>query len=180
MTESVSREQHISDGDHQVRELFAQFGKSMYLAANLEMSQVSALTFLQTAQSGKGTQSLFDRNLADNTGHTMGLILKRLRPLIDSPVLVQQLEEALAERNRFAHNFFVDHVLDFVSPQGCELMLAETLAAQSLFIAADRELSLFLQTGLESFGVTPAQHRANVAEETAALWEKAKSLHPSE
>jgi hypothetical protein len=137
-------------------ELFTRYGRATHRAAVLEMSQIVAVTFLETLSSRHSSPELFEERYAANLGHPPGIILQRLRPFIlDRPDLTRHLEASLTERSRLAQGFFIDNIHDFGERSTRETMLDQLAAALTVFDEAESRLGDYLADYLEQSGMAP-------------------------
>lgn len=155
MTTEIHREDDLDDSSYQRREMFAMYGVAVYYAQTLEHGMVNVLSWGEAVESGRPTRELIEANTVENFEHTMGRLLKRLRPLIakDSH-LTEQLQQALETRNYLAHGFFRNHAENVMTVPGRELMMAELYEATDAFKATDAALQPVMDTYLTTLGIT--------------------------
>lgn len=75
MSMGIHRDEDLDDAVYQTREVYAQYGRSMYYAQVLEHGLVNALSFAQIASDSTPTRETLDFNFDRNTSATMGLLL---------------------------------------------------------------------------------------------------------
>ncbi|WP_375399950.1 hypothetical protein [uncultured Amnibacterium sp.] len=141
----ISREDDLDDEDYQVREVYAQFGLTVYKAQVLEKGIVTTTTFAEAVITGERDPDrfaeLYDTLWEANYALTLGPLLKKFRRLVENdPKLAAELNAALKARNRLAHTFFWEHAEDFMSVPGREDMLSELLLLLDRFDDLDKRI----------------------------------------
>ena len=115
-------------------EVFLQYGFAMYLANVLELRLRNILTSALILTDPDPTRDRFDELLVVNQGKTMGVLITKLIPYIQSDFgLKEELDSILILRNRLAHDFFREHYLNFLTENGRDRMLTELLSARDSF-----------------------------------------------
>jgi hypothetical protein len=146
----------------QSKELFAHYGAAMFLAANLAIAQVHALTMMQTIESGEASEAAFEEHLAANAALPASQVVELLRPLIGSQAAL--MDAVIAERTRLAETFFVVHAVDLDSAEGRASMIDEITEAQTMFIEAGERLARHLDGYLATRGISPVAIEEFVSE----------------
>lgn len=152
----------VDSKDEHVKTVYAHFGLALYLAQVLEHGIVNALVYLQLLPQRAGKpipreewKIEFDSFMERNFQATLGRMIKNLRAVVSVPAeLEESLSKALTRRNYLAHHFFRERAEDFMSSRGREEMIAELEAAQSIFSAADEQLSEVTRAVRTKFGFT--------------------------
>jgi hypothetical protein len=152
---------NMDDGEH-IKEVYAHFGLSIYLAQVFEHGIVNALVYadLVPRRAGKVSSkeqwaSEFDIFMEGNFEHTLGKLIKIFQNHVTTPVALEQtLKETLKLRNFLAHGFFRERAVEFVSFQGREKMLKELERAQQQFERADKELEAVVRPFRLKIGFT--------------------------
>lgn len=151
--ETLDREDVLDDEEYQIREIYTQYGLTMYRVQVLEHGLVNALSFVLSAKQHETARKTFDETFDINLTQTMGKLMNKLRPFLsDDVTLGEDLRDLLELRNRITHSFFRDHAVDFMSPAGRELMLTEVIAAQNTFESMSRRMELVFQRFLLQLG----------------------------
>lgn len=142
---SIGREDDLDDEDYQVREVYAQFGLTVYKAQVLEKGIVNVTTFAEAVATGERDPdrfaALYDSLWDSNFQLTLGPLLKKFRRVVDGDHrLAADLSDALKVRNRLAHTFFWEHAEGMMSFTGREEMLSELLLHLERFRALDERV----------------------------------------
>jgi hypothetical protein len=160
---SIGREDDLDDEDYQVREVYAQFGLTVYKAQVLEKGIVNVTTFGEAVAMGERDPDrfavLYDSLWDANFQLTLGPLLKKFRRVVDDDhKLAAELSAALKTRNRLAHTFFWEHAEDMMSFAGREAMLSELLLNLGQFHALDERVDGIMHDRLVTIaGWTPQQ-----------------------
>ena len=123
------------DKDEHVKEVYAHFGLSMYLAQVLEHGIVNTFIFLELIPKTKGKWDVnrFDCYLNGEFGKTLGQLISKLRSLVTiNADLEALLVSALEKRNWLAHHYFRERAAQFMSASGRDLMIQELQQYQVL------------------------------------------------
>ncbi|MBU4346447.1 MAG: hypothetical protein KKH29_03875 [Candidatus Omnitrophica bacterium] len=145
------------DKDEHVKEVYAYFGLSMYLAQVLEHGIVNTFIFLELIPKTKGKWDFneFDSYLNGKFGKTLGQLISKLRSLTNiNDDLEALLVNALEKRNWLAHHYFRERATQFMSTSGRNLMIQELQQYQELFREADEKLETIISPLREKFGIT--------------------------
>ncbi len=121
----------LSEADD-VRDIFADFGTTVYSVNILESSMSNCLaTHLTSLQCG--TQADFDTNLMQLQDLTMGELLRRMKENSMLTFGLDRFEQAVKKRNWLAHGFFRDKATEFINFSGREIMRQELNAMNAEF-----------------------------------------------
>ena len=164
------------EGEH-VKEVFAQFGRALYLAQVLEHGIVNALVAFTLLPTRAGVKSAsewvgkVDLFMDREFERTLGGLIRRLRE--DAPVspdLAQELMAARDKRNWLAHGFFRERALEFMSSSGRVQMIDEIEECRNMFEQADRSLNQPVQIVYDSHGISAKM----IQTAYAAMFDRAK------
>jgi hypothetical protein len=156
----MAREDELDDHNYQVREVYAQFGLTVYLAQVLEKGVVNAVTLAEAIDQHDVRPSvpfpdLYDTLEAANARLPLGPLLKKFgRYVSEDPALLGSLTGALERRNHLAHHFFWDHANDMMSAAGREEMLAELLLLAEQMHQTDQLVTPVVRRQLRDIGWT--------------------------
>lgn len=143
--------------DEHVREVYAHFGLSMYLAQVLEHGIVNTFIFLELIPKTKvkWNPDEFDSYLNGEFDKTLGQLISKLQSLttIDED-LEALLGGALKKRNWLAHHYFRERVDQFMSTLGRDSMVKELQQCQQLFNKADKKLEAIITPLRNKYGIT--------------------------
>jgi hypothetical protein len=159
-TPGMAREDDLDDHEYQVREIYAQFGLTVYLAQVLEKGVVNAVTLAEAIDEHDVRPSfpftdLYDELEAVNAKLPLGPLLKKFRRYVTKdPALLGPLTDALDIRNHLAHHFFWDHANDMISIAGREAMLAELLVLVEQMSETDALVTPVVRRQLRHIGWT--------------------------
>lgn len=154
----------MNDDDEgaQIRDVYAHFGLTIYLAQVLEHGLVLAMVYLDLIPSSRGKvkdnndwakrmDSFVDRHFEN----TLGRMIRDLGQVTQVPADLQNMfAHALERRNWLAHDYFRERAAEFISVKGRESMLRELKAAQHLFESTDDRLTAVMKPVLEKYGFT--------------------------
>lgn len=170
-----------------IREVYARYGLTMYMAQVLEHAVVNALLVLRFLpkrpdhNSNESWESAFDDFYGRELGKTFGTTLKTLDGLsILTPELISKLRAAKSTRDRLAHSFFRDRDLQFFTQSGRVSMIDDCEAAIAEFEAADGELEAFCAPFRLRFGITDEWIEQMVRELEVQAHETHHSMTPTE
>ncbi|MGZ8251409.1 MAG: hypothetical protein ACXW1P_03505 [Methylophilaceae bacterium] len=144
------------------KEVYARFGHAMYRAQCVEQAIVQLIVFTEffgknvpVKMSQDEWTKAFDEFDGVLSVKTMGQLVKNLKSVaaIESSI-EDELNNALKKRNWLAHHFFVDHALSFVSAEGRERMIGDTLAATEIFDKVEERLTPITYTLAEKYGLS--------------------------
>jgi hypothetical protein len=163
--------------DALVREVFAHFGRAMYMANCIERNIAAVLIYVQWRPSLKPPmtreqyEASYDAYYADLERLTMGALLRRLRSCDDVPDrLVSLLERCLEVRNTFTHHYFWTRAGEFTIHDGQLMMIKECDDATAFFGEASNELLRYAEPYLKAHGVTENEllhHQWTIADEAS-------------
>lgn len=146
---------HMDYDDEQTRDVYAHYGRAMYLAQPLEHGIVNALVILRLPVADKYTRQDIDEFMEGRFQKTLGALLRHLKSEVTLPPdLESLLTEALNRRNYLAHHYFREKAESFVTRTGRGQMLQELQSSQQLFERADEQLGKALKPLREKYGVT--------------------------
>ena len=86
--------------------VFAAYGRAMHAAQALEHWLRILVSVHRTASKGFSSQAELEHSINTLSVSTMGTVFAALRTLVHDPNLEAQLMQAVAERNRLAHQYF--------------------------------------------------------------------------
>lgn len=149
------------------KEVYAFFGLASYHSQVLERGLVHLAAFLRIhgakADLQRGSRGAlpdsWDGLVAPLEKRTFGQLLRRHEKRIPSD-LCALLEDALDQRNRLIHAFFWDHAENFMSEHGRTMMIEELREMARLFIRANREADVRLQSLMTDMGIDQADIQA--------------------
>jgi hypothetical protein len=143
-SDEVERDDSMTDESYHHRELYAQFGLTIYAAQVLEMGVINLLSVVDALPRAK-SQSEYDRLVAELMTRTLGRTVKRLRSLLaHEPQLCTDLESALEQRNYVAHRFWRERVQLVATARGRNRLISELTDIRELFEAVDDKLDRIL------------------------------------
>lgn len=165
MGQRIQREDDLDDESYQSREVYAQFGLTIFLGQILEQAVINGLTMAQQHADPKATRDTFDARQKKNRKATFGQLINTLEPYMAGDAeLITDLKAAVQHRNLLAHHFFSDHAVEFMSIPGRELMLAELVDMQHEFQELDPRLKPVIERYLRRMGITVKQQESLMAE----------------
>lgn len=124
--------------DELVKEIFAHFGLSMYLAQVFETGLISILTAIETAASKEPTPKTFATLYQRHEMLTFGNLMRSLaRHNIFPASLGADVRQLKEERDYLAHHFFRANDLNFMTVGGCQLMIEQLKERQGRFREID-------------------------------------------
>lgn len=157
-----------------VKEVFANFGLSIYAAQCLEHGLVNALIYLKLIPSKTlevpkiDWAHMVDDFAAENFEHTLGRMIKDLQSVAEIPLdLSERLSEALRIRNWLAHDYFRERAREFLSFEGRDKMISELEVAIRVINQADESLTKTLEPVLKKYGITE-ESIARISEEMSS------------
>lgn len=164
--------EHLDLESDQIRQVYATYGLAMYYAQVLEHGLVNFVVATRTGCSVKTLEecdALFEELLA----MTMGRQLRRVLEAAElDTALVERLRGALRLRNRLAHDYFRERVVDFASFAGRNRMIEELAEIRAELEAADQKLEPLTLALLRKWGVTRERLAAEVAQLRARATEQ--------
>ena len=114
----------IDDGSRERQEVYARYGRTMYLAQYLEAVVTNLLRLLIVFE-GEGVLE-FESFLEKKCNRTLSRVIKYLEPKMDmSDNLMTELNESKCIRNDLAHSYFRRRAFDFMIKEGCQCMIDE-------------------------------------------------------
>jgi len=166
------------DGEFQVREVFAYYGRAAYAASCVEHGLTIALmkAELMSQVAGRARrehkvpttaewEAMFDDYMAKHDALPLGTLIQRFRKVVKTPPELQDLlDQALAQRNFLAHGFFRERAISFSHDAGREEMIAELDAAHDLLDRADRAVQAAVEDVLPRIGVNVERMRTQTEE----------------
>jgi hypothetical protein len=145
------------DKDEQVKEVYANFGLSMYMAQVLEHGIVNAFIFLELLPKTKGkwTPDEFDAYMDGEFDKTLGRLIGKLRNLTTiNNDLESLLTVALKKRNWLAHHYFRERAEECMSTSGRNSMIVELQRCRDLFKETDEKLEVVIKPLMKKLGMT--------------------------
>lgn len=152
-------EQEESD---QVRDVYAHFGLAIYLAQCIEQSIFQHLLFLDhfpkaiaSYTTREAWVSSFDEFESRQLSQTMGKLISRLREVGQPTESIEaQLSQALKQRNWLVHGYFSERAVEFTQPSGCQSMIVELEAIQSLFLKSAEQIDALTMLVAKRYGLS--------------------------
>ncbi|TNV22813.1 hypothetical protein FH968_01855 [Buttiauxella sp. B2] len=150
------------DTSEHCKEVYAYFGLAMYRAQCVEQSIVQLLIFFdffkenvpkfRTSEEWEKDFDKFDKVLSKKT---MGSLLGLVKDLgmLDNDI-ENILSLALQKRNWLAHEYFVDHALDFINEAGRNKMLKELECTIEIFNLVEDTLQPISSSAALKYGLT--------------------------
>ena len=161
-----------------IKEVYAQYGLSMYLSQVFETELINILTALETSKSGMPTKQTFDDLYSKHEDLTFGnLIIALTAHQIIPDDLMEEIRKLKSDRDYLAHRYFRDHDLSFMTAAGCRSMIATLEEHRQRFHALDQRVSEFEAPVFAKLGIDPEQFEKNVELKTEELLEEARSLY---
>jgi hypothetical protein len=157
------------EGAWQVREVYAHAGRALLWSQGLEWSIVNCLvgnymfTHRPEVAVSKAQLERLREQLEEyeekNFKKTLGKMLESLRSsgIEVSEELDCQLRNCLAIRNRLAHRYFRERVVEFRNPAGRELMLRELKEMASQLKRCHAEMERLATAINTKLGISPAE-----------------------
>lgn len=144
----------LDSESHQIREVFAYYGRAMYCGQVLEKAIGVMLSSVYAPTSPEQMSKYRYDDLRQehlNSKKTLGVLLsifrQRAQPQ-DISAIEDKLTIALEKRNWLAHSYWWDRALEFNTPDGRESMLSEleetTLLFEKITESLEQITSLFL------------------------------------
>lgn len=138
----------------QTREVYAQYGLTMYFAQCLERGLAILLATAYGPGPRKITRMQYDILLNTLFKRTFGALVSNLRTVPFPNHLEEQLQQALEKRNWLTHHYFWDRAGHLASQKGQEEMMLELKEMRELFSELDNELGRITNEWSSSHGVT--------------------------
>lgn len=147
----------------QIREVYALFGLTMYLAQTLERGLAMLLAVF-----GEGnlmTAWDYDARLAENFQSTFGVLVTKLAEQAGSGnvKLTDRLAKAVDDRNDLAHHYFWDRAVQFCSSDGRAQMITELHQMRHRFESLDEKLTELTQECAKRRGLSVEVLEAHTA-----------------
>ena len=140
---------------HQMREVYAQFGRAMYYAQCVELGLASIVTVLIAAKTPHLTVDDDLRSLGTEFEKTLRKLIRHLEAQMDLPQdLRDSLVRALRMRDFLAHGFFRDRWAGFRSKHGRQAMASELSRYAGDLRQADESLKGVMKSILTKRGLT--------------------------
>ncbi len=151
-----------------IRETFAYFGRTFYMASALETGLAHALMFTDFLHSVKeeflkdGGKSFdrtryeqeFDAFMDKQFAQTMGNIMRKVEKLADfSDELRARIAAAKKRRDFLTHHFWRERARAFVTMKGRAAMRAELKADMNMFEKLDRDVNAALLPARKRLGI---------------------------
>lgn len=112
----------------------------------------------RTASKDFTTQDELDRAIETLSTSTMGTVFAALRALVNDPRLEAELTEAVAERNRLAHQYFGQWAESW-DGVGTEVrMIQDADRVRALFAEAVKHLITIIRQHLDTIGTNPDEY----------------------
>jgi hypothetical protein len=151
----LERDEDLDDESWEIRETFAYFGQTYYMACCLEVGLAHALMYGEflmqehqklVATKGKGFdrkryEGDFDAFMEKHFMKTMGSVAQLAIKLPNfTDELKQRVEEARKRRNFLAHHYWRERSTKFASSRGREQMRKELAADRDMFAKLDKDI----------------------------------------
>lgn len=140
--------------DDDVKDVYAHFGLTYYLAEVLHRGLCNLYCASQLPPGGPATRPRVEEHLRNAFGTTLGQLREKLRPLLPSE-LVPRLELALERRNFIAHRFWYERVHMMSNLSRIAEMQNELADDAALFSEVDGEIEKLMQPLHSRMGLTP-------------------------
>jgi hypothetical protein len=145
------------DKDEHIKEVYAYFGLSMYMAQVLEHGIVNAFVFLELMPKTKGkwTPDEFEAYMDGEFDKTLGRLIGKLRKLTTiNNDMESLLTVTLKKRNWLAHHYFRDRAKEFMNSSGRDSMILELQQCRDLFKETDEKLEAVIMPLMKKVGIT--------------------------
>lgn len=150
--------------DIQIREVYARFGLSMYMAQVLEHGMVNAIVVMKmlptarTHANNADWQCAIDNAFETGLARTYGNMVRQLETLPEfPPELLMRLKAVKDDRDILAHRFFRQNDMAFMNRGGRTSMIAWCEERAETFRALSDEIDSFLAPIQEQYGLTEAR-----------------------
>jgi ABC-type transporter Mla subunit MlaD len=159
-----------------MKEVFAYFGRTAYMANVLEVAlaqtllQVEFMTNLR-ATVLKNQGSDFDRAKYENEfGKTMGQLVKKVEEFPDlNDEMKQKIKDALARRNHLTHNYWREQAYTFLTVEGRAAMITELSKDTDTFEKLASDIMDATQAVRKRLGISEGKLNAGVEKQLADL-----------
>lgn len=139
--------------DDLIREVYAQFGLSYYFSECLHKGLCNVYALLTFQDSKDMTRPRLEEKLAYAFSLTLGQAIQETKNIVPHE-LHERLKIALEKRNYLAHRYWFERIHLMYSEQGLLEMRQELIELRNLFSNLDEEISSYLKSKQESFGIT--------------------------
>jgi hypothetical protein len=136
-----------------IREVYAQFGLAYYFSECLHRELCNVYALLTFKDSKDATSPRIEEKLAYSFSLTLGQVIRETKNIFPSE-LHQRLTSALEKRNYLAHRFWFERIHLMYSESGLIEIHQELLGLSNLFSSLDEEISRYLKSKQEAFGIT--------------------------
>jgi hypothetical protein len=153
----------LSDTDWQVREVFAYFGRTYYLAEVLHRGLCNLYVVTQLPETGPVTRYRVEEHMAAAFKMTLGQVWNSVAFRFP-PDGQRRVECAVERRNFLAHHFWFERIHLMSSADGRAQMMAELEQDASLFEQADSVVEALDPDQWKRFGLDETYLEAAMAE----------------
>jgi uncharacterized protein YutE (UPF0331/DUF86 family) len=131
----------VDEANARIREVYARYGLAMYAAQLLETGLIQFVVTLRADAGSLNTQSDYDDEWDKLAKKTFGQLLKTIDPNLLDTQLSQELDNALALRNRLAHKYFWEKAADMLGEKSKEQMVVELQGYADYFKELDAQVT---------------------------------------
>ncbi len=166
--------QSMTPEEEQCRDVYAHFGLAVFFAQNFEKSLCNYILFQTGLTNGNITLETVDAIEKAIHKKTLGQLLKetKLIATFDDPADESLVNEALIKRNYLFHDYFWDRAVEFMSPNGREVMLGELPEFRLLFQRADTLAKAMARAAGKMLGISDDLTHAEISK----MMQEAKSM----
>ena len=169
-------DEELSEREREIRDVYAHYGRAMYMAQVFEHGLVNALVVASLiprhSSNSPATAEAWVRLLSEfmdsRFERTAGKLLREIESLPISEDLTAQLREAVRLRNWLVHDYYRERSVEMLSVRGRKSMIAELDQARQSFRDADDALDGHVRPQRLEYGMTDevleAEFRRLVAE----------------
>lgn len=145
----------IEPESSQIREVYAQFGLTIYQVQCFERTLAILLSIVYGPDPQKVTRLQYERLLGRHFQKTLGNLINQLRKFV---TISQQLEitlsKALQKRNWLIHHYFWERAITFVGEEGRESMIEELQGVAKFFEDVDSKFTAIVEEYGKKQGIT--------------------------
>jgi hypothetical protein len=154
---------NLDNESRHIREVLAYFGATMHSAQVLEHALVNALIYVQLIPAHAATPPLskdawavlFDSFTDKQFESTLGRLIANLRRAVSIPSDLEGLfTHGLKIRNQLAHSYFRDRTVEFMTPEGRDIMIGELEKMGEILDEAEQRLAEAMRPIRARYGMT--------------------------
>ncbi len=131
----------VDDESARIREVYARYGLAMYSAQLLETGLIQFVVTLRADAGNLNTQQEYDEEWDKLAKMTFGQLLKTIDPSLLDPATAQEMDKALALRNRLAHKYFWEKAAEMLGEKTKEQMVNELQGYADYFKSLDEKVT---------------------------------------